>query len=136
MKKLSKGLFLTTMVALTTALLGCVTSHPPFDPGTINHVVLITLEDPADAEALQTDCDRMLATIPSVTVYACGRHVETGRSSAVNTDYSLGLLVSFEDMKGYQTYLDHPSHLRLLEKWKSRFSDLTIYDIGNEKISE
>lgn len=136
MKKNRTWCLVTGAMTLTACLLGCSTSPTPYDPGLINHVVLITLEDPSEAEALQTDCDTMLSTIPSVTVYACGPHVETGRSKAVNADYTLGLLVCFRDMDGYSAYLEHPGHVALLEKWKSRFSALTIYDVGNDPLFE
>lgn len=136
MKRNRTWRLVTGAVALTACLLGCSTSQTPYDPGLINHVVLITLEDPSEAEALRTDCDTMLSTIPSVTVYACGPHVETGRSKAVNADYTLGLLVCFRDMAGYSAYLEHPGHVALLEKWKARFSALTIYDVGNDPTTE
>ena len=136
MKKNRTLCLISSMVVLATCLTGCSTRHVPHDPGMINHVVLITLEDPSEAEALRADCDSMLSTIPSVTVYACGPHVETGRSKAVVNEYTLGLLVSFQDMAGYSAYLEHPGHLALLEKWKSKFSKLTIYDIGNDSITE
>ena len=136
MKKNPTWSLVISAMALTACLVGCATPQTPFDPGRVNHVVLITLEDPSEAEALQTDCDTMLSTIPSVTVYACGPHVETGRSKAVEADYTLGLLVCFRDMAGYSAYLEHPGHVALLEKWKSRFSALTIYDVGNAPITE
>ena len=130
--KTRKALRLATSVAMVTGgLAGCSTSHHPVDTGRINHIVLITLNEASHSEALMADCDRMLATIPSVTAYACGPHVETGRTKAVNDQYTLGLLVSFDDMTGYMAYLEHPGHLALLEKWKPEFSELTIYDFGD-----
>ena len=124
------------LLALMLPLLGCASPRRPFDPGLISHVVLITLEDPEDAGALQNDCEQMLSTIPNVTVYACGRHVDTGRNAAVDGAYTLGLLVCFEDMPNYKAYLEHPGHVALVEKWKPKFSNLKIYDVGNERISE
>ena len=132
MKTLRSNACLVGALALMAGVVGCSTPSHPIDPGQINHVVLITLEDPEEAKALQSDCDQMLSTIPSVTVYACGQHVDTGRSAAVDAQYTLGLLVCFDDLEGYQAYLDHPGHLALLEKWKPRFSGLKIYDVGNE----
>lgn len=124
------------LAALMVCAAGCSTgNHTPHDPGTINHIVLITLNDPSDAAELQADCDEMLSTIPSVTVYACGAHVDAGRNAAVDDSYTLGLLVSFDDMPGYTDYLEHPGHLALLDKWKSRFASLKIYDIGNEPVN-
>ena len=136
MIKTARTSILCSLGALLICAGGCSTGQQtPHDPGTINHVVLITLNDPSDAAELQADCDEMLSTIPSVTVYACGAHVDAGRNRAVDDQYTLGLLVSFEDMPGYTEYLEHPGHLALLAKWKPRFAGLKIYDIGNEPLT-
>ena len=60
---------LTGLAALIACMAGCSSmthtpDHTPLDPGMINHVVLITLNDPSDAAELRTDCDEMLSRIP------------------------------------------------------------------------
>lgn len=123
---------LLPLIASTVLVAGCAQkTHQPMDPGAINHVVLFTLQDPSQGEALQRDCAARLKHIPSVVAYACGEHVDAGRQN-VDGDYTLGLFVSFQDMAGYKAYLVHPDHVALVEKWKPRFSEVTIYDIGNE----
>jgi len=110
---------------------GCGTNPRPFDPGLINHVVLFTLQEKDDIAELERDCDQFLRQIPSVAVYACGGHYDTGRE-IVDASYDVGLYVSFKDAEGYQAYLKNPDHIALVEKWKTRWTDITIYDIENQ----
>jgi hypothetical protein len=109
---------------------GCSPLHAPINPGAINHVVLVELRNPADAGEFEADCSRLLAPIPSVRTYACGGHHDIGRST-INSDYTVGILVSFEDEAGYRAYLEAPGHVELVDTWKPRWSTITIYDIAN-----
>ncbi len=119
------------LVGLVGLSSGCGTNPRPFDPGLINHVVLFKLDDPADIAELERDCDTFLKQIPSVVAYACGGHYDTGRE-IVDGSYDVGLYVSFKDAEGYQDYLKNQDHVTLVEKWKTRWTDITIYDIENQ----
>ncbi len=119
------------LVGLVGLSSGCSTNPRPFDPGLINHVVLFKLDDPADIAELERDCDTFLKQIPSVVAYACGGHYDTGRE-IVDGSYDVGLYVSFKDAEGYQDYLENQDHVTLVEKWKTRWTDITIYDIENQ----
>jgi hypothetical protein len=94
----------------------------------IHHVVFIRLADPSQAPELLADCDRLLPTIPGVVSYWRGTHFDMGRTNVIG-DYAVGLEVAFESREAYQTYLDHPNHLELLEIWKPRWTGATIYDV-------
>ena len=118
------------LAGLAGLSVGCGTNPRPFDPGLINHVVLFKLDDPADITELHRDCDHFLKQIPSVEAYACGGHHDTGRAT-VDDAYDLGLYVSFKDDQGYQAYLGNSDHIAFVEKWKTRWTDITIYDIEN-----
>ena len=96
----------------------------------INHVVFFKLNDPAKANALVTDCDKLLAGIPSVTSYFCGTHLETGRES-VDDNYDVGLYVGFDSKEGYSAYLTHPDHLALVEKWLPDFEWIQVRDVSD-----
>ena len=121
------------LLALALSTGGCTTHDTQHGPDQINHVVLFVLERPEDAAELQDDCERLLKPMPEVSYYACGPHVDVGRST-VEDDYTLGLIVSFDDRRDYEAYLVDPAHVSLVEKWKPRFTKLTIYDIGNSKV--
>ncbi len=94
----------------------------------IHHVVFIRLAEPSQAPELLADCDRLLPTIPGVVSYWRGTHFDMGRTNVIG-DYAVGLEVAFESREAYQTYLDHPNHLELLEIWKPRWTGATIYDV-------
>lgn len=125
----SLSLLAGALLSVST-LCGCGSTDKQGGPDLINHVVLFQLQDPADAAAVQRDCARLLKPLPQVVYYACGPHVDVGRTN-VSNDYALGLIVCFENQSEYDAYLKAPEHVMLVEKWKPRFSGLTIYDIGN-----
>ena len=97
----------------------------------LNHVVLISLADPADAAECEADCRRMLAEIPVVRTLWVGTPVDTGRA-AVDGDYEVGLCVGLDGTDDLQRYLEAPSHLTLVEKWRPRAAGFRIFDVGSE----
>lgn len=97
-------------------------------PGAINHVVLVTLKDPADAAALIADTDRLIGPIPSVKSYFCGPPRPSDRSE-VDSSFTVGLYVGFESQEDYQAYLDHQGHRTLEETWRPRIESIRIFDI-------
>jgi len=110
-------------------MLGC---HAPIHQGSpINHVVLIELKQDQGTVDLVSDCDTLLADIPSVRTYWCGVHGDFGRTS-VDADYDVALCVGFADAAGYQAYLDHPDHVALVEKWKPHMEWIRIHDVVDE----
>lgn len=97
-------------------------STPP-----IAHVVLITLKDPTRAAELVVDCNRLVPGIPSVLAYSCGLPLPSDRANVVG-DYSVGFFVAFADEAGYREYTDHPSHLALVDKWRTAWKEVRIFD--------
>ncbi|RMH12182.1 MAG: Dabb family protein [Planctomycetota bacterium] len=106
---------------------GCQATRPA-RPSLISHVVFFELADPRDSTELISDCDALLTDIDSVETYACGRHIDTGRATVL-TDYDVGLIVGFASKDAYAAYVEHPLHVRLVEKWKPRLEALRVYDI-------
>ncbi len=99
----------------------------------LNHVVLISLADPMDAEACAADCRTMLSEIDAVETIWVGTPVDTGRA-AVDGDYEVGLCVGFETMEGLQAYLEDPRHLELVNLWKPRATGFRIFDVGSPEL--
>ena len=95
----------------------------------LQHVVLIELADGADLAALRSDSDRLVPTIPGVRGYLSGTHLEVGRAN-VASGYDLAIVVEFDSVDDYRRYLDHPSHLELVQTWKPRWRRATIYDFN------
>lgn len=117
----------TRDAAMTRPRSGSSTATPPARPAPLQHIVFIRLRDPLDTAELVDACNALAAAVPTVRTAFTGLHEETGRDSIVH-DYDVCLIVGFDDVAGYQTYLDHPAHLSLLEQWRARIEWLRIYD--------
>lgn len=94
----------------------------------IGHIVFFDLSDPADDDALLADSDEMLGTIPSVSTYAAGRHIDTGRDSVLH-DYDLAVYLGFESVEDLNAYVAHEQHIAFVTKWKPRLESLRVYDM-------
>lgn len=114
--------------AAALVLGGCAVTCPARRPAVVSHVVFVKLKSPADADALIADCDRLIPAIPGVAAYACGRHLDIGRSN-VDGDYDAGLYVGFADADAYRAYLDHANHTALVDAWRPRWEWVRIYDV-------
>ena len=130
-------LLLASTMALAVVS-GCASSGSPAEAksrhqATINHVVLITLASPTDAQALIEDCHRLLPPIESVRTWWVGVPVDTGRE-AVDGDYEVGLCVGFDDEEGLQAYLEDPRHLELVAAWRPKVDQFRIFDVGKTSI--
>jgi len=124
---------LAALLTGSILLTGCAstsTDLPP-RPALINHPVFFTLKNPADAQELIDDCNRILARIPGIVSYYCGRHFDTGRPT-VDGDYTVGLFVGFDSAEDYEAYVVHPDHVRLVQKWRPRTEILRVHDILDE----
>lgn len=117
-----------SMLGCLVCLTGGCQGTRPARPSLISHVVLFDLADPAQADALRSDCDTLLADIDSIQTFVCGRHLETGRST-VHSDYDVGLIVGFASEEDYAAYLADPLHRSLVQKWMPRLDELRVYDI-------
>ncbi len=105
-------------------------AHPP-RPARINHLAFFKLRNPAEAPELIADCDEQLAAIPGVLSYYCGTHLDVGRTN-VDGDYDVGFYVGFADEEAYRGYVNHPSHVALVEKWKPRWEWIRVHDVLDE----
>jgi hypothetical protein len=99
------------------------------DQAPLNHIVLVSLKDPADTPNLLADCHRLLPPIASVQTWWIGTPLDTGRAM-VDDAYEVGLCVGFADQAGLQAYLVDPLHLELVEKWGPKASQFRIFDVG------
>lgn len=110
-------------------LTGCAcTGQRPDRPALISHIVFIDLKDPADFQELLRDSDEMLQTIPTVSSYAAGAHLETGRDSVLH-DYDLVIYLGFDSEDDLAAYVEHEQHKATVTKWKDRMESLRVYDM-------
>ena len=94
----------------------------------ISHVVFFDLLDGTDEEAFIRECRSLLGPIPGVTSLSVGRHLETGRD-IVMRDYDVGVAIGLESADAYSSYLTHPKHLALIERWGPNIASYRVYDI-------
>ena len=97
-------------------------------PALIGHIVFVELNDFAHYPEILADSDSLLATIPSVSKYAAGSHVDTGRAT-VSDDYDLAIYLGFESVEALAEYVDHDQHIEYVRKWKPKLKSLRIYDM-------
>ena len=104
------------------------TQHRAPRTALIGHIVFVELNEPGDYDAILADSDEMLATIPTVSTFAAGRHIDTGRDTIIN-DYDLAIYLGFESVEDLATYVAHEQHIAYVTKWKPRLKALRVYDM-------
>lgn len=135
-RRLHRGLLMGITLAVTTCL-GCESgpaTRKSQDQALLQHIVLISLQDPEDAAALELDCTRLLPPIESVQSWWIGTPVDTGRA-AVDGAYDVGLCVGFDSLDGLAAYQKDPRHLELVELWRPRAARFRIFDVGQAGLS-
>ena len=107
-------------------------AKPPYVHTVIFHVKKDAPE--GAAEGLIRDANELLAKIPTVRELRCGRPAEKGTPEIAKKDYTVGLVIFFNDYEGLKTYLDHPSHLQYVERHLKNIDrdKLIVYDFVNQ----
>ena len=117
------------LIAMVFLFVGCAACKSGIVRGAaVNHVVFFGLQDPADINELIEDCDAKLSTIEGAVSYWRGVAGDFERST-VDEDYDVCLYVGFESDEAYQYYLDHPDHVALVQKWRSRWRWIRVHDV-------
>lgn len=106
-------------------------ASPAPRPATINHIVFFKLNHPEMAGDLIADCDENLASIPGVASYFCGQHIDTGRDT-VDDNYDVGVYIGFNSEEDYQSYLEHPDHVALVEEWLPTLEWIQVRDVYDD----
>ena len=98
----------------------------------VSHLVLMKPRpdlSPDDRQALIDAFDRAIRDIPTVRGVRIGRRVIHGagyEQSAPDMDYVA--VIDFDDLAGLQTYLGHPAHADLGERFGQSLSGAWVYD--------
>jgi len=99
----------------------------------IVHVVLFRLkpglsEDARDA--LAAALSRATREIPSIRAARLGSRITIGRAyeQLMTTDYSFAAILEFDDRSALQTYLDHPAHEQLAQRFYASVGEALTYD--------
>lgn len=102
------------------------------------HTVIFYLKKDApkeEGQALIDDAFALLSKIPSVKGIRAG--LPAGKATTPNEkdpqvivpkDYQVGLLVLFDNFDGLQTYIDHPLHVKYVDKHLKHVEKVMVYD--------
>lgn len=99
----------------------------------IAHVVLFRpkpeLSDD-DRRALVVAFETALREIPSIRQARVGRRVTHGRGyeQLMRVDYDYAAIIEFDDAAGLRTYLEHPAHEQLGQRFFMTFEEALMYD--------
>jgi hypothetical protein len=102
------------------------------------HTVIFTVKKdaPQGAEAeLIADCHSMLAKIPSVRELRVGRPAEKSTPRIARKDYSVGLMILFDDADGLAAYDSHELHKKFVNKHigNVEIEKLMVFDFSNQE---
>ncbi len=76
---------------------------------------------------MSADCQSLLTKIATVRHLWSGTPAMTQRDVVDNT-YDVGLCVVFDDKAGYDVYASHPLHMQFVEKHRSAWQRIQVYD--------
>jgi heme-degrading monooxygenase HmoA len=98
---------------------------PTLTPGRIRHGVVFTLkhDEGSDAEADFLRANAELANVPGVEAFELMREVSP------KNDYRFALTMEFADRDAYETYNEHPDHVKFVsERWDNEVADFMEID--------
>ena len=99
----------------------------------ITHLVLFRLRPglaEEDREGLADALTRAAREIPSIRHARVGSRITLGRTyeQLMTVDYPFAAILEFDDVDGLQTYLDHPLHEQLAERFFACIAQALMYD--------
>ena len=101
----------------------------------ISHVVLFRPKPDLSGEqreGLVSAFERAIRDIPAVRGVRVGRRVTHGAGYEQQAPDIVDFLIvlDFDDLGGLQTYLQHPAHVELGERFNQSFSSGLVYDFA------
>jgi stress responsive alpha/beta barrel protein len=123
---------LTVRAASTDEAKSDKKGHAPYA-----HVVVFRMKEDAPKDAVEkaiADCRELLAKVPSVRSVRAGRPAAEGTPDVPKMQYDFALLVLFEDAAGLKAYIDHPLHVKFVQKHGPNFNmeKLQIFDFMDQ----
>lgn len=121
------------LIALAAAfsLVSCATIAPPAPKGTVDHVVLLWLKRPGNAE----DRQAIIAASNELRVISGIKFLDTGTPLAsdrpvVDDSFDVGLTMRFESAEALRAYETNPLHVKkVTEVLRPLSRKLQVYDI-------
>src|SRR5687768_17572240 len=130
---LTLGLGLLATGCASTEVSKCsntTVQHAPAEPKFV-HAVFFTMKPDTSESAIDSlvdDAYTMLAKIPAVRKIESGRRDERMMRDVNDKDFTVGLMVYFDDKAGHDAYSDHPLHTEYVAKNKEHWANVRVYD--------
>ena len=104
------------------------------DAGLVHVVVLKAKPDtaPDDVKVLIDECYAQLAKLKTVRGLWAGKPAAKSVEGAA-TDYTLALVLVFDDAEGLKTYFDDPIHQKFMERHLKKWETPLVYDFEPRK---
>jgi hypothetical protein len=94
-----------------------------------SHVVIFWTDPdkPNAADEVIKSARENLSTVPGVVSFHAGK-MATSHRAVVDQSYQVGLNIQFETKQAQDKYQVHPQHLAFVEKCKTLWTKVVIYD--------
>jgi hypothetical protein len=94
------------------------------------HHVFFWLKNPASQEDLKKLITgvKTLEKIETIRMLHVGVPADTEKRPVVDNGYSVSELIFFDDVKGQNTYQDHPIHKKFIEDCSALWEKVIVYD--------
>jgi hypothetical protein len=117
----------------SAVILGSVVSavgSPIKTKNKLAHHVFFWLKNPTSADDLGKLIEgiRSLEKIETIRMIHIGVPADTEKRPVVDSSFSVSELIFFEDVKGQNTYQDHPIHKKFIEECSTLWEKVIVYD--------
>ena len=122
------------VISLLGLTCGCVSMQQQARPGDVEHVVIIWLKEPGNADARQQLIERSyeFRNIPGIKSVVAGPMVPSERKT-VDSTYDVGVVMTFESEQAMRAYDQHPIHQQAVrEVLQPLASKFIVYDFRRE----
>jgi Stress responsive A/B Barrel Domain len=122
--------FLASVSALTLGASLPALSENQKEKKVLVHHVFFWLKNPVSKEDLAKLIEGInsLKKIETLRMVKIGMPAGTTKRDVIDDSYSLSLLTNFDDIKGHDTYQDHPIHTKFVETYSPLWSKVVVYD--------
>jgi hypothetical protein len=127
----TQTLLLATFSCVLLGLSSCTTIAPPAAKGTVDHVVLVWLKRPGNADDRQAllDAGKELRSIPGLHFLDQGLALPSERPT-VDDSFDVGYVMRFDSPAALETYAKHPLHQQKVnEVLKPLSRKIVVYDV-------
>jgi hypothetical protein len=122
--------FLTTTATLAMAATVPALSKPKNEKKLLVHHVYFWLKNPTSKEDLNKLIEGIssLKKIETLRMVKIGVPAATTKRDVIDDSYSISLLTVFDDVKGHDTYQDHPIHTKFVATYSPLWNKVVVYD--------